>query len=182
MCLLPFLCLARAGGEPVRNLSDEEVRLIEAYRRDPEPFRRLVREQEERHASHRGAGEPVLGPRDVIDVAIEGGSVAFFGRNYAYDPVAFRIARGQEIEVVFRRQRSSFETAVRVSYRPDGLHFDVPEPRPGAGGPERGCLVLPEDPRWSKGEPITQGARLDSRLSRSRADHLTFHIRYALLR
>lgn len=187
--LLPFFLLlaifvlgvrAQPAGYPGPGLSPEEVRLLQAYRRDPEPFRRVLREQEARMVNH--PQHPLAGPRDVIDVTIDNGSVSFYGKNYAYDPVSFRIIRGQSLEVVFRRQRSSFETRVVVSYRPDGLHFDVPDQRPGTQAPERGLFVLPEDRRWEKGEAMEMTGRISSGASRSRADHLVFHVRYALAR
>jgi hypothetical protein len=123
-----------------------------------------------------------MGPRDVIDVTIEGGSVVFFGRNYAYDPVSFRINREEDIDVVFRRQNSSQETSVHVSYRSDGLHFDVPDPRPGARAPESGYIFLNEDERWKRGDAIVQAEKVNGSRSHAKADHLTFHIRYASAR
>jgi hypothetical protein len=172
--------LAQGYDAPVRSLSEEEVRLVQAYRKNPEPFRHLLYGQEVvvEHREHPSAPR-VLGPRDVIDVGIEGGSVAFYGNNYAYDPVSFRIVRGEEKEVVFRRQRSSFETRVIVSYRSDGLHFDVPHDMGGPSGSERGLLVLGEEPRWNRGDAIESGEKLNARRSVSKADHVIFHIRYA---
>jgi hypothetical protein len=175
-------CLAQHFDEPVRNLSDEEIRLVQAYRRDPEPFRRLMYEHDERSRPQRPHSRIPLGPRDVIDVAVEGGSIMFTGHNYFYDPVTFRISRGEQIEVVFRRQKSSSETRVNVAYRADGLHFDVPDQRPGTESLERGLLILAEDPRWEKGDLIQTDQKLNAKRSRSRADHVTFRIRYALTR
>lgn len=186
-----FLCVALSAqaqgyGEPVRNLSDEEIRLVQAYRRDPEPFRRILYEHEARWAPppppERHHPQAQLGPRDIIDVSIDGGSVTFMGRNYAYDPVSFRIRRGEDMAIVFRRQRSSSETTVIVAYRADGLHFDIPEQRPGTQAPEHGYLIIGEDPRWTKGEPIEQNDKINAKFSLSKADHLTFHIRYASAR
>ena len=175
--------LAQGPNAPVRNLSDEEILLVQAYRQNPEPFRRLLYSEDGgrppmQHREHARA----LGPRDVIDVTIEGGSVIFYGKSYAYDPVSFRISRDEEIEVVFRRQRSSFETRVAVSYRSDGLHFDVPDQRPGTNGRERGYFVLGEDEHWNHGDPIEQNDKINGSRSRSKADHLTFRVRYASTR
>jgi len=184
--LLISLCatgtaIAQGFEGPVRSLSDEEIQLVQAYRKNPEPFRRILYGSEAGASPRRDHPQHprTLGPRDVIDVAIEGGSIAFYGKNYAYDPFNFRIERGEEKEIVFRRQRSSAETRVFVSFRGDGLHFEVPE---SGGGPrefERGLLVLGEDRHWASGEPIEQNDKINSRRSVSRADHLTFRIKYA---
>lgn len=187
--LLTFLSFWMVGsvaghGERDGRLSDEEMRLIEAYRRNPEPFRRVMHEEErqwEGQHQHRQQNIP-LGPRDVVDVRIEGGSIGFSGRNYAYDPVSFRIARGQEMEIIFRRERSSSETSVIVGFRSDGLHFDIPEQRPGTRGQEHGYFVIGEDPRWNTGEPIAQNDKIRAQYSRSKADHVTFSLKYASTR
>jgi hypothetical protein len=178
-----IFALAQDYGAPVRNLSDEEIRLIQAYRQNPEPFRHVLYAEESgrRPMEHREHPRP-MGPRDVIDVTIDGGSVLFFGRNYAYDPVSFRISREEEMDVVFRRQNSSNETSVHVSYRSDGLHFDVPDPRPGARALESGYIFLGEDERWKRGEAIVQAEKVNGSRSHAKADHLTFHIRYASAR
>jgi hypothetical protein len=178
-----LFALAQDYDAPVRNLSDDEIRLIQAYRQNPEPFRRVLYAEESgrRPMEHREHPRP-MGPRDVIDVTIEGGSVLFFGRNYAYDPVSFRISREEEMDVVFRRQNSSNETSVHVSYRSDGLHFDVPDPRPGSRALESGYLFFGEDERWKRGEAIVQAEKVNGSRSHAKADHLTFHIRYASAR
>ena len=178
-----LFALAQDYDGPVRNLSDDEIRLIQAYRQNPEPFRRVLYAEESgrRPIEHREHARP-MGPRDVIDVTIEGGSVLFFGRNYAYDPVSFRIIRGEDIDVVFRRQRSSSETSVHVSDRSDGLHFDVPDPRPGERALESGYIFLGEDERWKRGDAIVQAEKVNGSRSHAKADHLTFHIRYASAR
>ena len=178
------IALAQGYDAPVRNLSDEEIQLVQAYRKNPEPFRRILYGPEAGQPLVREHREPpahprAMGPRDVIDVKIQGGSIAFYGKNYAYDPVSFRLVRGEDIEVVFRRQKSSSETRVIVSYRSDGLHFDVPEARVGTTGPEHGLLVLAEEERWNRGDPIETSDKLNARRSLSKADHLTFLIRYA---
>jgi hypothetical protein len=191
-----IFAFAQDPNRPGRNLSDEENQLIQAYRQNPEPFRRVLRgeeenrarmQQEHRDQEHRERERErehtrPMGPRDIIDVTIEGGSVVFYGKNYAYDPVSFRISREEEMEGVFRRQRSSIETHVVVSYRSDGLHFDVPDQRPGTNGRERGYWVVGEDENWKGGNPIDQPEKINGSRSRSKADHLTMRIRYASAR
>lgn len=185
-CFLVLFCAAtsayaQGSDGPVRTLSEEEMNLVQAFRRNPEPFRRILYSSDAGMPPHREHPQHprILGPHDLIDVGVEGGSVAFFGKNYAYDPFSFRIMRGEEKEIVFRRQRSSSETRVVVSFRNDGLHFEVPE---SGGGPResvRGMLVIGEDGHWLNGETIEQNDRINNRRSISRADHLTFRIKYA---
>ncbi|MDD2765766.1 MAG: hypothetical protein PHE83_17525 [Opitutaceae bacterium] len=165
---------------PAATLTDEECRLLEAFRQDPEPFRRILGNL---NAPDAGAPDPAgyaeTGPRDLIDVVISGGRVAFYGKPREFEPCSFRIARGQEAYVVFRQNDSITETRVKVAYRADGLHFDVPEAYGQTAAPERGYLVIPEDSRWYDGTPIAGPGRISQPRSLSRAENLSFQIHYA---
>jgi hypothetical protein len=166
-------------------LTPEETRLLNAFRRDPEPFRRIL------YAANQPEAVPVApmeaepgayavgGPRDLIDVTIDGGQIAFYGKPRDYEPLSFRIARGQETYVIFRRTDSITETRVKVAFRSDGLHFDVPEPYGGTEAFERGFIVIPEDARWEQGDAIAAPGRITAARSLSRAVNINFHIRYA---
>jgi hypothetical protein len=183
---IAFLAPARAqvfGARPAQ-LSTEEVRLLEAFRRDPEPFRQLLcganPSAPVAGCETGAAAVPVIGPRDVIDVTIEGGQVAFYGHPREYEPLSFRLARGQETYVIFRQSDSISETRVKVAFRSDGLHFDVPEPYGGTEAAERGFIVVAEDARWETAEPLAFPGRITAARSLSRAVGLTFRIRYAL--
>ncbi|MFT3868492.1 MAG: hypothetical protein QM715_08340 [Nibricoccus sp.] len=159
-------------------LSPEEARLIRDFRENPEPYRRLLYAQ---HAPpQRPHHAPVLGPRDVIDVTVEGGLIAFNGKRRGYEPVSFRIVRGETITIAVRRERHSEETSIVVSYRADGLHFDVPR-QTGRAEP-RGFVVIGEDPRWQTGAPILFDDTVNSSRSISEAQAISFHIRYAASR
>lgn len=167
----------------VHQLSDEEIMLIQAYRQNPEPFRRILygeghgRGSMERHAPMRP-----MGPRDVVDVTIEGGAIEFHGKYYGYEPVSFRLVRGETKEIVIRRQRSSEENMIVVAFRSDGFHFDIPEQRPGTRAPEHGYLIIGEDPRWNTGEPIPQNDQIRAKFSRAHPANVIFHLRYATVR
>lgn len=75
-------------------LSPEEIRLIRDFRHSPEPYRRLLREQVPvRGERDQDRGDPlsesVVGSRDVVDVVISGGQVAFWGKRKDYERVGF---------------------------------------------------------------------------------------------
>ena len=166
--------------EPLGQLSPEEVRLIMDFRENPDPYRRVLyaerRQSDGRNANmHRG---PILGPRDVIDVIIQEGAIAFYGKRAAYDPFSFRIQRGQTIEVVARRRGRSDETTIVVAFRVDGLHFDLPAQRGGTRTEERGMIVINEDGRWKTGEAIRFDGAVNSSRSRSEAQGIVFNIKY----
>ena len=163
---------------PVQALSQEEVRLVELYRTYPEAFRDFLAQLGKGGFS----GEQdlsIVGPRDIIDVTVEGGQIAFYGKRKAYEPSAFRIARGEERTVIFtQNSRGGAETKVTVAYRSDGLHFDIPQRYNSGTAPVRGRIVIPEDKRWRSGEgiPFTGELRSDSQ---SEAIGVSFKIRYA---
>jgi len=79
-----------------------------------------------------------------------------------------------------RREGRFEETSIVVSYRADGLHFDVPE-QAGRAEP-RGFVVIGEDPRWNDGAPILFDGTVNSSRSISEAQSITFHIRYVASR
>lgn len=158
-------------------LSPEEARLVHDFRENPEPYRQILYARQVPQRPHHA---PVLGPRDVIDVTVEGGLIAFNGKRRGYEPVSFRIVRGETITIAVRRERHSEETAIVVSYRADGLHFDVPR-QTGRAEP-RGFVVIGEDPRWQTGAPILFDETVNSSRSISEAQAISFHIRYAASR
>jgi hypothetical protein len=176
-----FACRLAAHDFPPHEtgpLSPEEARLIRDFRENPEPYRRIL------HARYappqRPHHAPILGPRDVIDVTVAGGLIAFNGKRRGYEPVSFRIVRGETLSIAVRRERHSEETSIVVSYRADGLHFDVPR-QTGRAEP-RGFVVIGEDPRWSTGTPILFDETVNSSRSVSEAQAISFHIRYAASR
>jgi hypothetical protein len=177
---LSFACRLTAHDFPPQELgpvSPEEARLIQDFRENPEPYRRILYA---RQAPQRPHPAPVLGPRDVIDVTVEGGLIAFNGKRRGYEPVSFRIMRGETLTITVRRERHSEETPIVVSYRADGLHFDVPR-QTGHAEP-RGFVVIGEDPRWNTGAPILFADTVNTSRSISEAQAISFHIRYAASR
>lgn len=168
-------------------LTAEEVRLVRDFRHTPEPYRRLMRAQvpvSGRREVDRGesVSDSVVGPRDVIDVVISGGQVAFWGKRKDYERVSFRIARGEVKWVSFFRGNSSAETRVQVVFKIDGLHFDVPEAFDGNERHVQGFVVVPESAAWSRGDPFEQTGAVDSSRSVSKASGLQFLVRYASAR
>lgn len=162
-------------------LSQEEVQLIRNFRENPNPYRHVLYGGG-KQANHHPANMPrvsVLGPRDVIDVVIQEGAIAFHGKRSAYDPFSFRIFRGQTIEVVARRRGRSDETTILVSFRADGLHFDLPSQKSGTRSEARGMVVINEDGRWKTGEAIRFDGEVNSSRSRSEAQGIVFNIKYA---
>lgn len=176
--LTPIAVYCANSAPPVQTLSPDEVRLVELYRAYPDAFRDFI--------AHLGqpSAQPeqnisVVGPRDIIDVTVSGGQIAFYGKRRSYEPAAFRIARGEERIVVFTRDgRGGAETKVTVAYRSDGLHFDIPQRFNDSSAPIRGRIVIPEDKRWRMGEEIPFTGELHSD-SQSEAIGVTFKIRYA---
>jgi hypothetical protein len=170
--------------ESLGPLTQEEVQLIRSFRENPAPYRHVLY-GEKKQANSYPANMPrvsVLGPRDVIDVIIQEGAIAFHGKRSAYDPFSFRIQRGQTIEVVARRRGRSDETAILVSFRADGLHFDLPSQKSGTRSEERGMVVVNEDGRWKTGEAIRFDGEVNSSRSRSEAQGIVFNIKYVIER
>lgn len=122
-----------------------------------------------------------IGVRDVIDVSVQDGLIAFNGKRREYEPFSFRIIRGQTIEQIVRRKNSRTETSIWISYRSDGLHFDVPAAPTRSRVPERGHLVVFESDAWIGGAIVNFPGAIDSSTSRSEAQAVTFRIRYSLL-
>lgn len=163
--------------EPVPSLSPEEMRLIWAFRANPEPFRHLMRERPSPGPVM--AGRPFIGPRDVIDVTVSDGKIVFWGKRGNYRPASIRLFRGEVAFMVFQEERGRGETRVRVSYLADGLHFDIPDELYPNATLQRGFIVIPETPAWRMGDPTPWGGTLDSHHSHSEAQGVTFRIRYA---
>lgn len=164
-------------------LSPDEVTIIEALRLNPPLFAQVLAQCRLEGASSRSetiqpVGYQAVGPRDAIDVSISGGRIAFYGRLREYTPVSFRIQRGEERLVTFAMDSNGYTVnKVRVAYRYDGLHFDIPAPY--GEGETRGCIVIPEDSRWARGDSIVSTAASDSKFrSVSRAENLSFSVRY----
>lgn len=66
---------------------------------------------------------------DIITVTVSGGMVAFSGKRYPYEPVAFDLVRGETKRVQFVRQgRSAYRTEIEMRLSDDGntFYFDVP--------------------------------------------------------
>lgn len=66
---------------------------------------------------------------DIITVTISGGMVAFGGKRYPYEPVAFDLVRGETKRVEFVRQgRSAYRTRIEMRLSDDGntFYFDAP--------------------------------------------------------
>ena len=161
-------------------LTDEEARLVRAFRQDPTLFRQVLYGGNGGASGVTGSPVPVvLGPRDVVDVTIDSGKVQFYGKNSEFEPLSFRISRGETKVVIFRKKGALTETRVLVSYRPDGLHFDIPESYSGVQSPENGLLIIPESSSWDKGDPMSFPGKLSGRVSRG--EDLQFRIRYALM-
>ncbi|MFT3781212.1 MAG: hypothetical protein QM790_04285 [Nibricoccus sp.] len=154
-------------------ISPEEAQLIRAFRENPEPYRQILNAPRHPRRPH----GPALGPRDIIDVTVEGGLIAFSGKRRGYQPMNFRIVRGETLSVAVRRQGRFEENVITVSYRADGLHFDVPAQQGRAES--RGFVVIGEDDRWNQGTPIFFDGTVNSSRSVSEAQGITFHIRYA---
>lgn len=165
-------------------LSDEERQLVEMFRRNPEPFRQVMMEQSRGGAGYgqRNDGpnlsDAVVGPRDVVDVSVSGGLIAFYGKRGDYEPMSFRIARGEEKEIIFNKTKTGTETVVRVAFRSDGLHFDVPEVYDNRTTAPRGLWVISEDGRWRHGEGIMLEHEINSSRSKSKAQAIVVSIRY----
>lgn len=193
MKLLSWLCFLAAitvsasaddrhssADRDIGTLSPEERQLIESFRDNPAPYREILRQDQDRHSHHRPRRQPdaVLGPRDVIDVIVQEGAIAFNGKRAAYEPFSFRICRGETIDVAVRRQKKHAETIITVSFRPDGLHFDVPGGKPDQLSAERGLVIIHEDDRWKNGGFIRFDGTVNSKRSRSEAQGIGFNIRY----
>jgi len=174
-----FSCRLTAHDFPPHELgplSPEEAQLVRDFRENPEPYRRVLYSHQAPQRPH----APILGPRDVIDVTVAGGLIAFNGKRRGYEPISFRIVRGETLSVAVRREGRFEETSIVVSYRADGLHFDVPI-QPGRAE-SRGFVVIGEDPRWNDGTPILFDGTVNSSRSISEAQSITFNIRYAAAR
>lgn len=167
------------SSSPVGNLNSEEVRLIQAFRANPEPFRNVLFGQG-------GADVPtpslanlaVLGPRDVIDVTVSGGKIAFYGKRREYSPPSIRLVRGETSYIIFGMENSAIETRVKVSYRADGFHFDIREPYGKSSALPRGFIVVPESKEWKTGDIIKWTGALGDAQSLSKAENIGFNIRY----
>lgn len=137
---------------------------------------RLAREQTEREAATREA-DRVMALRanarwgDVITVSVAGGMVAFNGKRYPYEPVAFDIVKGETKGVLFSRQgQPTTTTEVVMFFSEDGntFHFDAPAPK---------RFVALRDSTWSGGAryPIPE---IGSHDGRSEAIGVTITIRF----
>ena len=170
-------CVARANDDGCA-VTSEEVRLLAAFRANPEPFRRVL--YGSRQAADLRGSVAVLGPRDIIDVTVSDGKIAFYGRRREYAPASIRLTRGETGFLIFGREGSSNESRVQVAFLTDGLHFDVRESGASTSVPSRGFLVIPESHEWRSGEPIRWTGRLDDPSSVSLAENITFRVRYVL--
>lgn len=69
---------------------------------------------------------------DIVTVRVTGGMVAFSGKRFAYEPVAFDIARGETKSVAFSRLgQPGTTTSIIMSLSEDGntFLFDAPAPK-----------------------------------------------------
>ena len=82
---------------------------------------------------------------DVITVSVNGGMVAFYGKRYPYEPVAFDLVRGETKRVVFRRLGQPYSTTeIEMHFSEDGnsFYFDAPA---------RKRFVVLRDRSWERG-------------------------------
>jgi hypothetical protein len=106
---------------------------------------------------------------DIIIVTAQGGSVAFYGKNHAYEPVAFELLRGETKEITFRREGRSHETTViQMKLSEDGhtFFFDAPA---------RKRIVIPDD-GWARGRSYSDLPQINAREGHSGAVGVTLHI------
>ncbi len=165
----------KPNSQDVAGLTHEEWRLVQAFRSNPAPFRQIL---DTAPASNNAVAQEFVGPRDVIDITLTGGKVAFYGKRGSFLPASIRLARGEEAVLVIGREKSAIETRVRVAYRIDGLHFDIPEPYTNTQAQPRGFVVIPESGAWRTGEAIPWNGHVDDHRSVSKAENLVFQIRY----
>jgi len=106
---------------------------------------------------------------DIAIVTVQGGSIAFHGKGYAYEPVAFEIFRGETKEVTFKRADRSYEsTAILMKLSEDGntLFFDAPA---------RKRIVIPND-GWAHGRTYSSLPQIGTREGHSGAVGITIQI------
>ena len=72
-------------------LSPEEAQLVRDFRENPEPYRHLLYSHQAPQRPH----VPILGPRDVIDVTVAGGLIAFNGNAGATNQFLFESFAGR---------------------------------------------------------------------------------------
>jgi hypothetical protein len=112
---------------------------------------------------------------DVITVTVSGGMVAFNGKRFPYEPVAFDLVRGETKRVEFVRQGQSYATAdieMRLSVDGNTFIFDVPARR---------RFTALNDGSWATGARYAV-PQLEGHESRSEAQgvRLTIHLRDTL--
>ncbi len=155
----PRIGLARLG-----YLTPAEVEHIIALRQRSAPF------------------APIAAPYDTIDVSIEGGAIQFNGRRESYEPLVFRLQRGEVKTVTFLRVHKNrvSSTEVEVAFHGQGLHFDL-DRRSGDPRLVKGRIVVPESREgWSRGDSYRPDITLESKdASASEAQGIRVRIRYA---
>ncbi|MEI6809755.1 MAG: hypothetical protein WCN95_13620 [bacterium] len=106
---------------------------------------------------------------DIVQVAVEGGSIEYAGKHYPYEPVAFDLAKGETKEIAFSgRGLQTIATRYNVRLTEDGntIYFD---------GSFRERIVLVNQD-WERGQTYRpNGTRNDVSVSIS---GMTFFVKF----
>ena len=105
-------------------INEEQRQEREARRMEQE---RIAREQAIARAEQLRQAYANARYGDVVNVVVQGGSIAWGGRRYPYEPVSFDLVRGETKEVEFRgRGRNTVATHYDVRLSDDGntVYFD----------------------------------------------------------
>lgn len=141
--------------ERARRYAAEEAQRIEAQR---------AAEEQERTRTTEAYRQARYG--DIITVTIQGGLLAFNGKHYPYEPVAFDLVCGETKPIVFRRQgQPHITTEILMHFSGDGntFYFDYSSRNrfvAVSDGWHRGREYLPMDVGGLNGHALGKGIRI----------------------
>lgn len=139
-----------------------------ARRHAAEEARRVQAQQEAEAQERARLAEAYRQARygDVITVTVREGLLAFYGKHYPYEPVAFDLVRGETKTVVFRRQgQPHITTEILMHFSEDGntLYFDLSSRKRFVGinnGWQRGREYTGLDVGGHDGHAVGEGIRI----------------------
>ena len=108
---------------------------------------------------------------DIIVVTVQGGGIAFHGKRYSYEPVAFELLRGERKEIHFKRDGRSYETTgITMKLGEDGNTFYFDEPA-------RKRIVITND-GWERGRTYSGFPEIGSHDGHSEASGISIRIAF----